>query len=261
MKGDGERRGSAARTLALRERFHPENEFGGFTDLDGTIRFYARVQELLPEDGVALDIGCGRGTQADDPVRVRRELRILRGRCRKVIGIDPDPAAAENRFVDEFRLLRLGHPWPVADASVDLAIVDFVLEHVADPPAFFAEAARVIRPGGHLAIRTINARSYLGLASRLVPSRLHAAALRTVQPERRAEDVFPTVYRCNTRQKLARALEEHGFDGTVYGFEDEPSYLTFSPVAYRFGLLHRRVAPRALLIGLVAWGRRRRETE
>lgn len=250
----------AARVDGIRERFHPESAFGGFTDIDGTVRFYARVQELLPHDGVALDIGCGRGTQDDDPVRVRRDLRILRGRCRSVIGMDPDPAAADNRFVDEFRLLQPGHPWPVADASVDLAIADFVLEHVEDPLALFAEAARVVKPGGHLGIRTINARSYLGLASRLVPSRLHGAALRTVQPERRPEDVFPTVYRCNTRKKLVRALAQNGFEGAVYGFEDEPSYLTFNPVAYRLGLLHRRVAPRALLIGLVAWGRRRGET-
>src|SRR5205823_1719838 len=60
----------------LRTRFHPESEFGGFTDIDGTIPFFLRARELLPSEGVALDIGCGRGTQDDDPVRVRRELRI-----------------------------------------------------------------------------------------------------------------------------------------------------------------------------------------
>jgi SAM-dependent methyltransferase len=243
--------------LALRRRFHPETEFGGFTELDGAIRFYARVRELLPADGVALDIGCGRGTQDDDPVAVRRDLRILRGHCAKVIGIDVDEAGAENRFVDEFRPVGADMRWPVDDGSVDLGLADFVVEHVPDPDAFFSEAARVIKPGGHLCIRTINRRSYLGLASRLVPSGLHKATLRHAQPERKAEDVFPTLYRANTRRVLASALERAGFDATVYTSEDEPSYLTFSPLAYRAGLLHRRLAPRSILVGLVAWGRRR----
>jgi SAM-dependent methyltransferase len=245
--------------LALRRRFHPESEYGGFTDLDGAIMFYARVRELLPVDGVALDIGCGRGTQDEDPVGVRRDLRILRGHCRRVIGIDVDPVAAENSFIDEFRPIEQARPWPIQRASVDLALADFVLEHIADPDAFFGEAARVIKPSGALCIRTINAHSYLGVASRLVPSRLHAATLRRAQPERSSADVFPTVYRCNTRKRLVRALDGHGFDAAVYTSEDEPAYLTFSPHAYRLGLLHRRLAPRAFLIGLLAFARRRAE--
>jgi SAM-dependent methyltransferase len=247
-----------SKVALLRARFHPESEFGGFTELDGAIRFYARVRELLPPDGIALDIGCGRGTMDDDPVQVRRELRILRGHCKRVIGIDVDPVAVENRFIDEFRLLPSPEDrWPVEDASIDLALADFVVEHVADPAAFFAEAARVIKPGGVLCIRTINRRSYLGVASRLVPVGLHAGALRRAQPERKSEDVFPTVYRCNTRKQLAAALDSAGFDNSVYTSEDEPAYLTFNSVAYGLGLAHRRFAPRGMLIGLIAWGRRR----
>jgi SAM-dependent methyltransferase len=241
----------------LRWRHHPEAHYGGFTDLDGAIRFYARVRELLPPDGVALDVGCGRGTQQDDPVRVRRELRILRGHCRKVIGIDVDAVGAENRFIDEFRPIEPGRPWPVEDASVDLGLADFVVEHVPEPDGFFAEAARVIKPGGHIAIRTINRRSYIGVASRLVPTGLHERVLRRAQPERKTEDVFPTVYRANTRKALSGALGRAGFDAAVYTSEDEPAYLTFSDLAYRLGLAHRRFAPRGVLIGLVAFGRRR----
>jgi SAM-dependent methyltransferase len=154
-------------------------------------------------------------------------------------------------------MIDLGRAWPVDNASVDLALADFVLEHITDPASFFREAARVLRPGGYICIRTINVMSYLGVASRLVPSARHGQILSRAQPQRRSEDVFPTVYRCNTRKKLARALDAHGFDAAVYTSEDEPSYLTFSPFSYRLGLLHRRLAPRALLIGLIAWGRRR----
>jgi SAM-dependent methyltransferase len=246
---------TAAERIA--RRFHPEVDFGGFTDIDGTLVFYARVQELLAHDAVALDIGCGRGTQADDQVRVRRELRILRGKCRRVIGIDVDRAAAGNPFVDEFRLIEGPSGWPVEDAAVDLAVADFVLEHVTDPKAFFSEAARVLAPGAVLCIRTINAGSYLGVASRIVPDRLHGAALRTIQPERMEEDVFPTVYRCNTVRRLRRGLGDHGFDAVVYGTEPEPAYLAFSAPSYALGLAHRRLAPGAMRVGLIAWARRR----
>jgi SAM-dependent methyltransferase len=242
--------------LNLRRRFHPESRFGGFTDLDGAITFYARVRELLPSDGIALDVGCGRGTQDDDPVAVRRDLRILRGRCKQVIGIDVDSAGSGNRFIDEFRPIA-GPTWPVDDASVDLMLADFVVEHVADPDAFFAQAARVIKPGGFICIRTINARGYLALASRMIPDRLRATTLRRAQPTRRSEDVFPTLYRCNTTKRLGGALADHGFDAVVYTSEDEPAYLTFNSFTYRLGLLHRRLAPRSLLIGLVAFGQRR----
>lgn len=257
MTVGGDAGGLIERRLSIRRRFHPESEFGGFTDLDGALTFYARVRELLVSDGVALDIGCGRGTQDEDPSQVRRDLRILRGHCKRVIGIDVDPAARENRFVDEFALIEAPGPWPVETTSVDLAVADFVVEHVPDPDHFFAEAARVIKPGGVLCIRTINVRSYLGLASRLVPSRMHARVLRDLQPDRKSEDVFPTVYRCNTRRKLRRALERHGFEAVVYGTEDEPAYLGFSPFAYALGLAHRRLAPSGIRVGLVAWARRR----
>jgi SAM-dependent methyltransferase len=245
------------RALAVRRRFHPEDAFGGFTAIDGAIIFYARVQELLPHDGFALDIGCGRGSQQDDPVRIRRELRILRGKCERVIGIDVDPVGAENPFVDEFRLIADGRTWPVETGSIDLALADFVIEHVPDPDAFFAEAARVTKPGGHICIRTINVHSYLGIASRLIPSGLHRRVLRRAQPSRPLEDVFPTVYRCNTIQRLTRALEANGFDAFVGGFEDEPSYLTMTAFTYRLGLLHRRLAPARFRLGLLALGRRR----
>jgi SAM-dependent methyltransferase len=247
---------ATSENLSARTRFHPESRFGGFTDIDGTIMFWARARELLPADGVALDIGCGRGTQDEDPVRVRRELRILRGHCRQTIGIDVDPAAATNQHIDEFRMIEPGRRWPVDDATVDLAVADFVVEHIDDPAHFFAEAWRVLKPGGHLGLRTVNVRSYLGLGSRLIPNRMHRKVLSQAQPDRHAEDVFPTLYRCNTVARLRAALARQGFDAAVYGTEPEPDYLRFSNAAYALGLLHRRLAPGSFRVGLIAWAQR-----
>ena len=57
------------------------------------------------------------------------------------------------------------------------------------------------------------------------------------------EDVFPTVYRCNTRRKLRSMLTRHGFDAYVNGHEAEPTYLSFSRLAYALGVVHQRFAP------------------
>jgi hypothetical protein len=70
------------------------------------------------------------------------------------------------------------------------------------------------------------------------------------------QDVFPTLYRCNTPRALQRALARHGFDAVAYGAEAEPVYLAFSRMTYALGLLHRRLAPGALRPGLHAFGRR-----
>ena len=184
---------------------YPEAAFGGFTNVDGTIRFYMRVNALVQPSSVALDIGCGRGAYADDPVPFRRQLRILRGKCQRVIGIDVDQAARENPFVDEFRPLT-DERWPIEDASIDLCLSDYVLEHVQQPETFFAECARVLKPGGHLCIRTVNKCGYVALAARCIPNRFHAGLLARTQTDRLAADVFPTWYRCNTPRMVRRLM-------------------------------------------------------
>jgi hypothetical protein len=89
-----------------------------------------------------------------------------------------------------------------------------------------------------------------------VPNRDHSRVLEKVQEDRKAEDVFPTVYRCNSRGKLLRALRQHGLDGVVYGYESEPKYLQFSRFAYRIGVLYQRIAPRGLGNALFAFARK-----
>lgn len=243
--------------MTYKERFYPESRFGGFTDVDGTIAFYTRAQALVERSSVVLDVGCGRGAYAEDPVGIRREFRIFKGKVARVIGIDVDPAGASNPFLDEFRPFD-GGEWPLERGSIDVAVADCVLEHVADPPSFFRNAHRVLRPGGALCLRTTNAWSYVALAARIVPNRYHARVTERVQERRKAEDVFPTVYRCNSVPSLRRALAASGFEGVAYGCEAEPSYLEFSGLAYAIGVLHQRFAPRFLSPVLHAFARARK---
>lgn len=224
----------------LLERIYPESRFGGYSDVDGTVAFYGRIHALIDPTSVVLDVGCGRGAGLlDDPIAHRRKLRTLRGRCAKVIGIDVDAQAAANPGVDEFHLLEDRMPWPIRDASVDLVVSDFVLEHVEEPERYFSELVRVLKPGGIYCARTSNRVGYVGLFARMIPNRRHAGLLRHLQSDRESIDVFPTRYRVNTVWALRRALAGARLDGVAYGYEAEPSYLGFTSWAYAFGkVLH-----------------------
>jgi hypothetical protein len=80
--------------------------------------------------------------------------------------------------------------------------------------------------------------------------------LKRVQQDRKEEDVFPTLYRCNTIQKMRKMLASCGFAAVVYTIEAEPSYLGFSTLAYFLGVLHQRYAPSWLRTTIVAFAKK-----
>lgn len=240
--------------MTLKLSFYPECRFGGFSDIDGTIAFFNRTNALLESSFTVLDVGCGRGAYADDPVRMRGNLRILKGKCAKVIGIDVDRNAKNNPFLDEFYLVQESS-WPIENDSIDLIVSDHVLEHVDDPSSFFSEARRVLRNGGYICIRTPNRWSYISIFARIIPNKYHSKVTSIVQESRKEEDVFPTLYKCNSRSTLKAMLELHGFECVVYGHEAEPAYLSFSKFAYWLGVLHQRFAPRFLKPVIFAFGK------
>jgi SAM-dependent methyltransferase len=235
-------------------RFYPECQFGGFARTDGVVAFYCRVNALLNSESLVVDFGCGRGEYANDPVLYRRSLRVLKGRVAKVIGLDVDPSGMGNPAIDEFRKLEAGLPWPVESRSADLIICDNVVEHLPDPGTMFREAKRVLRRRGFLCVRTTNLLSYVGLAAKLIPNRHHGRVLGKVQDSRPEEDVFPTLYRCNTVRSLRRAMDSNGFLAAVYGHDAEPLYLTLSTFAYACGVLHQKVMPAMFAQTIFAFG-------
>jgi SAM-dependent methyltransferase len=213
-------------------KVYPEIAFGGFSRVDCTVPFLCRAQELSRGAKRILEVGCGRGLAAEDDCALRKELRNFRGLGKEVIGIDVDPAASSNPFIDEFRLIGKDYKWPVESESVDMAFCDYVLEHVVDPSGFFFELGRVLVPGGTFIARTPSRWSYIALLASIIPNRLHAAVLRRAQQSRRTEDVFPTVYRANTVRGVRNLLKAQGLSSVVYSVEGEPNYMAFSQAAY-----------------------------
>jgi ubiquinone/menaquinone biosynthesis C-methylase UbiE len=93
-----------------------------------------------------LEIGCGTG----------KNTTWLAEHARSVIALDFSPRmlarARERVRGDHVTFLEhdVTRAWPIPSETVDAVVVSLVLEHVSNLDPFFAEAARVLRRGGHL---------------------------------------------------------------------------------------------------------------
>jgi len=236
---------------------YPEARVSGFPHTDPEVAFYTQVSALLRPEHVVLDFGAGRGSWYNkDPSFYRRWLSNFRGRCAHVDGCDVDPVVMENETLDAAKLLEPGQPLPYEDNRFDLIVSRYVFEHIPDPEWAARELLRVTKPGGWICALTPNKLGYVALAARMVPNRLHAAALRYVQPGRRAEDTFPTVYRLNRPGEIRRHFGT-GADVFHYSTSAVPSYHFGRKLLFRVQSLLHRVLPAALDLRLAFFIRKR----
>lgn len=95
--------------------------------------YYRRMLTALPPGGRYLEVGAGSGHSRD----------FTKGM--EVTHLDILPAPWVDAVAD-------AHHLPFPDASFDGIFLIDVLHHLADPKQFLAEVARVLRPGGRLAM-------------------------------------------------------------------------------------------------------------
>jgi ubiquinone/menaquinone biosynthesis C-methylase UbiE len=105
-----------------------------------------------------LDVGCGTG----------RFTEAFEHAGAQVTGIDDDPAMltlAASR-TDATLLRADAHTIPLPDDTFDVAVAVTLLEFADDPRRVVDELIRVTRPGGRIAVATLNPHSPWGLAHR-----------------------------------------------------------------------------------------------
>lgn len=139
-------------------KFRPLHQIGpprlSFIRDHAISHFGREAKALKPLAGLtALDIGCGGGLIAEPLARMgaavtaidpsERNIAIARGHA------EPQGLQIDYRPV---RVEELG----ARSEMFDLVTCLEVVEHVPDVPAFIAECARVVKPGGILFLSTIN---------------------------------------------------------------------------------------------------------
>lgn len=231
---------------------------GEYPPHSSLLEFYSRINAILTEDMVLLDLGAGRGEWMDHaPSDYRRKLRDMRGKASKVIAADVDEAVLTNQSADSRLLIKNGRI-DLPDQSVDIIIADWVLEHLDDPDSFAKEIRRLLKPGGYFCARTLHRLHYVALGASLIHNKLHSRIVKHAQPARKEIDVFPTRYRLNSCGKIRKAFSSY----------ESFSYFYTPPPTYHFGrkwvfclleIFHRSM-PRALTSHMFLFLRKPAET-
>jgi len=196
-------------------------------------RYQDLVASLVTHQTSLLELGCGRASLAEDPIRragrsAGIDLSLSDLRCNQTVAC---PAMADGAHL----------PFPAA--SFDLLISQWVIEHLEEPIRVFREMARVLRPGGRMVHFTTNALNYVPLISRLIPETVQEGLLGRLL-KRPAHESFPTYFRANTHRRIAQLASQSGLVLDDYAYVGNPFYLAFSPLLFRGGLLFEKLTDR-----------------
>ncbi len=113
--------------------------------------------QLMPPLDIA-DLGAGEGGLSQLLARRARSV-IAVDNSQKMVDFGSDLARRNGVTNIEYRVGDL-EALPIGDGSVDLAILSQALHHAAHPDRAVREAARILRPGGRIAILDLKRHSF-----------------------------------------------------------------------------------------------------
>lgn len=105
----------------------------------------------------ALDLGCGTGRHALWLTAAGAAVTAVDFSDGMLLEAQAKPGASRVRFL----VHDLHRPLPFVDASFSLVVSGLVLEHLRALPPFFAEAYRVLRPGGLAVVSAMHPAMFL----------------------------------------------------------------------------------------------------
>jgi SAM-dependent methyltransferase len=190
--------------------------------------------EMLVEKRVTqttrwLDVGCGRHLFPNNPGLSRQ----LAGRCRRLVGVDPDETLADNPYVHE-RVQESIFSYRTGE-QFDLITLRMVAEHISEPKRLLEVLKQVTAPGGRVILYTVFKWSPVPLVTRFTPFRLHHAVKRTLWGTEE-RDTFPVQNRMNTRRALDSVFGAAGFEERHFFYLPDVTVLSRWPSLF-FGEL------------------------
>ena len=188
-------------------------EWGYYTPAE----FYeAIVNRLVTPRTRWLDVGGGHDLFPDNTPLAGR----LGARAQLIVGVDPSENIHRNRWVHE------RHQACIEDfddnRQFDLVTMRMVAEHVTRPERVGQALERLVNPGGHVVVLTVNVYAPVTIVSRLLPFKLHYPVKRYFWGGEE-DDTFPTAYRMNTRARLRGLFEASGFRESLFMYIDDLS--------------------------------------
>jgi SAM-dependent methyltransferase len=185
--------------------------------------YEALVRRHIHPDATVLDLGCGAGGVME---LFSREVAFS-------AGVDPHlPSLRASRDRSTRHAQAVADGLPFSDATFDLIVCSWVLEHVREPRRVFAEVRRALKPGGHFVFLTPNADNYITRLNRLAP-RLAQARLVKALYGREKDDTFEVAYRANTPEALHTLAAGVGLTVASLTLVHDPTYLAFNDLAFR----------------------------
>jgi SAM-dependent methyltransferase len=194
-------------------RVRMTHRFGYF---GGDAWYEATVDRLVTEHCTWVDVGGGKSVFPHND----RLSEALSRRCALLVGVDPSDNIESNPYVHE-RAKCMIEDYK-SERKFDLVTLRMVAEHIADPKAVIESLGRLIKPGGKVVVYTPNRWSLISIAAAIIPYQLHQPITHVLWGTRE-EDVFPTVYKMNTRNCLRRLFDDGGFRETAFAYLDNCS--------------------------------------
>ncbi len=163
------------------------------------------IDTTHPGRVAVLDVGGGGGFY-DFP-------GAIRGRARRMVGVDPDPGVLSRPWLDEGRQLLVEEYAPIAGERFDVVLCVYVIEHVEAPGPFLEAIRTLLVDGGSCFGVTPTLWHYFGLASAAAAHLgIEEWLLHRLRPAELIEAYhFPVRYRCNTIHALCSTARDAGF--------------------------------------------------
>ena len=231
-------RKARAKSWKIYTKYYPKSSYKRHQD-----RYLDTVMKYLSPAAHLLDAGCGR--EMEFTRQLERQVRLAVGI--DIEALEPRLSGAHAAQGDLGRL-------PFQDEAFDIIVSQSVFEHLAAPETVLREFARVLKPNGKIVILTPNKYDYISIVSTLTPLWFHKWVLSWTL-DNKEEDVFPTHYLINSKKQIVNLFRKSDLKlMKVTLFNQYPSYLLFSPVLFRFGILYERLTSRyEALANLRSW--------
>jgi SAM-dependent methyltransferase len=170
------------------------------------------VQSRRKAKPVILDIGCGGGFHHRDDLQM-----AIGANSQKFIGVEPDREAKITAKFDTVHQCSFEDA-PIESGSIDVAYSVMVMEHVTNPPAFFAHLHKVLATEGVYLGFTVDARHWFSKVSTVMEKTgIKDVYLNKLKGRRGVDryENFPTAYLCNTPAQLDKLAKDQFLITTV----------------------------------------------